>query len=349
MNTAFIDFLGVTFRTLHTSQTEELIETVLKGWLGIEARIVKTGKGWNGYKHRIDIEGVGLVAYGGNGDTIHLELTGAGCMQVKDWEAVADSLDMLDARITRIDHAVDDFEGDQYSIEWCRAQYEADGFKPQRGQSPLARLIDDMGTGKGCTFYVGSRESGRLFRGYEKGKEQGNPYSPWFRCEVETRNRNGRTIPIDAIRNPGAYFAGAYKCLEKHQQEQRQINTVRHVAQAHIERSVEHGRKQAGRVIHALLTLGMKAEEVLARLHVPELPKKLAAPIRAFLALDESERTYTQAIAPAWAKQATPDEVAELYKAVRLQRAPWRIGQGINGHNPITGNAAPVWEPIPAA
>lgn len=347
MSTAFIDFLGVTF-WMDASNAKESIEILLRGWLGVEVRVTETGKGWNGYKHRLDIDGIGLVAFGGNADTVHIEMTGAGCMQVKDWGQVADSLDMLEARITRLDLAVDDFEGTTYNLGWCRKAWADGEFDPARGAKPVPRLVDDMGSGKGSTFYLGSRESGKLFRGYEKGKEQGDPESPWFRCEVEWRNRH-REIPVDAIRQPGKYFAGAYRAFESHSLEQRVIKTVAHIAQAHIEKATEHARKQAGRVIHGLLALGLKVEEVMARLHVPELPKKLAAPIRAFLALDESERTYTPATAPAWAAKATPEEVADLYKAFRLQRAPWRVGQGTNGTNPLAGKAAPAWAPFVAA
>lgn len=347
MSTAFIDFLGVTF-WMDASNAKQSIEILLRGWLGVEVRVTETGKGWNGYRHRLDIEGIGLVAFGGNADTVHIEITGAGCMQVKDWGQVADSLDMLEARITRLDLAVDDFEGTTYNLGWCRKAWGDGEFDPARGAKPVPRLVDDMGSGKGSTFYLGSRESGKLFRGYEKGKEQGDPESPWFRCEVEWRNRH-REIPVDAIRQPGKYFAGAYRAFESHSLEQRVIKTVAHIAQAHIERATDHARKQAGRVIHGLLALGLKVEEVMARLHVPELPKKLAAPIRAFLALDESERTYTPATAPAWAAKATPDEVADLYKAFRLQRAVWRVDQGTNGINPLAGNAAPAWTPYAAA
>lgn len=337
MSTAFIDFLGVTF-WMDATNAKQSIEILLRGWLGVEIKVSETGKGWNGYKHRLDVDGIGLVAFGGNGDTVHIEMTGAGCMQVKDWDAVADSLTMLEARITRLDLAVDDFDGTTYNLDWCKAAYESGEFNPARGAKPVPRLVDDMGSGKGCTFYLGSRESGKLFRGYEKGKEQGDPASPWFRCEVEWRNRH-REIPVDAIRQPGKYFAGSYRAFESHSLEQRVIKTIAHVAQAHIERATDHARKQAGRVIHGLLALGLTVQEVMARLHVPELPKKLAAPIRAFLALDESERTYTTATAPAWAAKATPDEVSDLYKAFRLQRAKWRVGQGTNGMHAVEGVA----------
>lgn len=330
MNTAFIDFLGVTF-SMPAELAKEAAEKLLTGWLGVECTLTDTGKGWNGYKHRQNFDG-GLVAWGGNSDTVHIEINGSGCVQVKDWYAVADSIDILSARITRIDLAVDDFDGAHYSIDWCRQQFETGGFDPARGSKPVARLIDDMGSGKGKTFYVGSRTTGKLFRGYEKGREQGDPESNWFRLEVEQRNRH-RELTTDMIRDPGAYFAGAYECLKAHSLEQRTIKTFAHAAAANLEKAADHAKKQAGRVIYALLSLGHSAEEVLARLMTPELPKRLAGPIRAYLALDESERTHTTALAPAWATKATPEELCWLHKAIRLPRSIWRVGQDANGQH----------------
>lgn len=329
MSTAFVDFLGVTF-WMDPANVKQAVEILLRGWLGVECRVVETGKGWNGYKHRMDIDGVGLVAFGGNSDTVHIELTGSGCVQIKDWSKVQDSLALLEARISRVDLAVDDFSGMRYNIEWCRSQFQDGGFDPARGRKPRANFYGDEGSGDGCTYYVGSRESGKLFRGYEKGLEQGIEGSTWFRCEVEWRNRH-REIPLDVLANPGAYFAASYPCFADHSLEQRPIQTVAHVAAAQIEKLKAHAKKQAGRCIHALLALGHTVEEVVAEIHTPELPKRLAGAIRAFLALDESERTHTPAVAPAWATRATPDEIKQVYEAHRLQRGPWRVGMGING------------------
>lgn len=327
MKTAIIDYLGLTIRT-HPDLLRETAEKLLKQWLGVECRLIETGKGWNGYKCRLDIEGAGLVAFGGNGDTLHIELTGDGCVQVKSWDEVALCLEHLDGKITRVDVAADDMEGQGYDIDWCRNQYQEGGFDPERGAKPKAHFYGDEGSGSGCTYYVGSRETGKLFRGYEKGKEQGDPDSPWFRLEVEWRNRH-REIPINVLRFPEQYFAAAYPCLADFSIEQRPIKTVAHSAAAHIEKAVEHAKKQAGRVLHALLTLnGGNLVEAAARLHVPELPKRLKGYITAFLALDESERTYTDATAPAWAHTATPDEVQTLHAAYRLPRAIWRAREG---------------------
>jgi phage replication initiation protein len=343
MQTAIIDFLGVTFRLGDPTEARQFAELLIRIWIGPEAKLVDTGRGVFGYKHRIDIEGAGIIGFGGNDDTMHIELSGSGCVQVKDWEAVVQTIEEAGAKLTRVDVAGDDMTGEHFNLAGAKAAYHDGGFKPSRGTHPGSNLRDDMGTGKGCTLYVGSRESGKLFRGYEKGKQQGDPESAWFRCEVEYRAVH-RELPVQMLTNPSAYLAGAYPYLEAWNIEQRQIRTVAHSASAALEKAVEHASKQAGRVIHALLTLnGGDVKDALARLHVPELPKRLCGAITAFLALEESERTYTTATAPAWAAKATPDELHMLDEAYRLPRAVWLVGQGVNGKTkPRAATGAPL-------
>src|SRR5438309_783047 len=74
--------------------------------------------------------------------------------------------------------------------------------------SRKARLIDDLGSGDGCTFYVGARANGKMFRGYEKGRQLGDAQSNWFRVEVEFRAKD-RLIPLDVLTDPTPYLAGS--------------------------------------------------------------------------------------------------------------------------------------------
>ncbi|MDP1340470.1 replication initiation factor domain-containing protein, partial [Klebsiella variicola] len=64
----------------------------------------------------------------------------------------------------------------------------------------------------GQTGYVGSRASGKFYRGYEKGKQQGDSASLWFRHEVELRSVN-REIPLHVLTDPDRYFCGFYPYL----------------------------------------------------------------------------------------------------------------------------------------
>jgi hypothetical protein len=63
-----------------------------------------------------------------------------------------------------------------------------DGLFTLSGRPPKGRLIDDFEGGSGRTFYVGTREGGKLCRVYEKGKQLGDPQSKW-RAEVELHAR----------------------------------------------------------------------------------------------------------------------------------------------------------------
>lgn len=347
--TAFVDFFGVTFRAAEAgTNIRAFLESLVRNWFGVEAQLSDTGRGKFGYAVCLEIQGIGLAAYGGNENTLHLSITGDGCKAVKDWRDVIDTIEDYRGKLTRVDVAADDFKGETFNLAWCKEQYESrQGFKPSRGTHPNAKLMDDMGSGKGCTFYVGSRESGKLFRGYEKGKEQGDPNSPWFRVEVEYRAVH-RELSPQMLRDPGAYLAGAYPCLEKIAVEQSAPLTVAYTSAAAIERTIEHAQKQAGRALHMLLTLnGGDITGALSRIYRPELPKRLIGKVRALVSWRESEAATTDVMPPAWARDAKPAECIALDKAFKLETRAWR--RGFQEHNPITGTAAPVWEPTVAA
>lgn len=57
---------------------------------------------------------------------------------------------------------------------------------PYRGGRPSIRLIDDCGTGEGCTQYLGTSGGLCMLRWYEKGKEQRDASAPdWMRLEFQ--------------------------------------------------------------------------------------------------------------------------------------------------------------------
>lgn len=281
MSAVLIDFLGMTFKSVSDVEARDFALRLLRNWLGVDLVLKESTSGWNGYASRVDIEGVGLFAYGGahQRDTIHFEITGTGCALVRDWESVALDLEAFKGKLTRIDYARDDYSGERFGLQWAKDQYhQHGGFKPARGAHPDAQLVSDEGSGKGSTFYVGSRQSGKLYRGYEKGKQTGTVQFPnWWRCEVEYRAVH-RSLSADMIRRPADYFRGAYKCLDEDGGETCRPLTVAYTCKAAIDKAIDHARKQAGRLIHMLLDLnGGDIGEVFALLHRPELPPRLKA------------------------------------------------------------------------
>lgn len=142
---------------------------------------------------------------------IQISLTGQGCGYVPSWSQVADRLDDLHGRVSHVDIAVDDLTGETFDIQTFIDLYEAGEFT-MNGRPPHAQHVSDMGSGKGCSFYVGQRGHKQL-NIYEKGKQLGDPESPHTRCELRLYAKR-IDLPNDVLRNPGKYFGAAYPMLE---------------------------------------------------------------------------------------------------------------------------------------
>lgn len=156
---------------------------------------------------------VGCVAFGGEAQRGRwmLQLTGVGCQLVADWLEWRDLLEQLDARITRLDLAVDLLSG-EYTVDDAVDWHSVGGFAG-KGRPPSTTLAGDWLDGiKGRTFYVGNAGNGKVLRVYEKGKQLGDSSSEWVRFEVQFGNRD-RVIPFEALTNRDGFFAGAYPAL----------------------------------------------------------------------------------------------------------------------------------------
>lgn len=191
----------------------------------------------NAFGHEVaSVSAGGLTQRG----TICVTLKGEGCTNARPgWEKrVHDYFGEFLPKITRIDLAKDFFEGEvdiselvglyqthAFSYRKRRPKHEchgswigiADGgeidFGDARGdvldlRSLTASTLYTPGNSR--TFQVGKRESGKLFRGYEKGHQYGLMDSKWLRGEVELRSVN-RVVPWDALIQPAQYYAGAYE------------------------------------------------------------------------------------------------------------------------------------------
>ena len=160
---AHIDWLALTvhpaegrdWRWLRTA-LKEIFNIPEKAWVG-------TKKKWSGYQHRVDLINpldrgesinLGLVAYGGKSQrgTMHVSLNAQACARIQDWFLVHDWSDSVNAVITRVDAAHDDFEGETININIIRKWYD-DGLFNFNGRPPAAELIDDLGSGKGKTVH----------------------------------------------------------------------------------------------------------------------------------------------------------------------------------------------------
>lgn len=153
---------------------------------------------------------LGFVAFGGNNDTIYIQLSGDGCKHVFSHIRPFQLHFWLDKilsvkKLNRADLAYDDFDGN-YSIQYAEKAYSDDAFKnPKGGRLPkCTTILEKTGTQvTGHTFSVGSRQSGIYWRIYDKALEQKANGITWYRSEVELKK-----VSVDVLASPAKAFAG---------------------------------------------------------------------------------------------------------------------------------------------
>lgn len=201
--------------------------------------------------------GAGLIAWGGKSqrDRVYFSIQGAGCGTVTDWSGLAEWLRDNKATIKRVDVAYDDFAGEVVTIAWAIDQYRNNGFNAG-GRKPRHQVFGDWLAGdtatNGRTLGIGNRISGKYCRIYEKGKQLGDPSSPWTRIEVEWHAKD-RLIPHEILIEPGKYLAGAYPCMAFASTEQERIKTIANAASISFEAAVDNARQQTGKLVNLML------------------------------------------------------------------------------------------------
>jgi len=242
-------------------------------------------KGLHGYTWSFKVtvretgETAGFVAAGGtNFGSVLYSFSGKGCKHISASRIYALLKRVKGGRITRIDIAYDDLEGTRTPFD-VREAYRQGQFK-NRGQNPKCDQAGPWESpehwGDGLTFYVGKRETGKMLRAYEKGKQLGDPHSPWVRFEVEI-SRKKRDIPLTCLKDLVGTFIGAYKWLEWAAEEQgagigliaqeEQRITVNHL--------VKHAKRSYGKLFGTLLQIGVTTEHLVSIIRSVGTPRRL--------------------------------------------------------------------------
>lgn len=228
-----IDWISVTFQasTLDDQRTkghltaESRQSEIISNFSPLLANIFgfaidfENDSGRNFYTRSYTLEhDAGYVCIGGQNDTIMLCINGTGCTYGKvGWEEDLNAWLVLfanKAKITRIDLAHDDLYGDYTNLNWFDNQHTIGGFN-QGGPSPTCEHRGNwkQPNGKGRTMYIGSRQSSKFCRIYEKGRQLGDPTSEWLRIEVEYKSRD-IYIPLDVLLKPSEFFICSYPCFD---------------------------------------------------------------------------------------------------------------------------------------
>jgi len=209
-----------------------------------------------------------------------LSLPGAACtlIPLEGWTALSIYFsEHLNAKITRWDGAVDDYDG-LHSVDWAVSQFKAGHFTAG-GNKPSCNQRGNWiePDGRGRTFYVGKRENGKLIRIYEKGKQLGDPNSPWVRWEVELHNTR-RVIPWDVLTRPGQYVAGAYPSTRWAHKESCRIKTAQKTEEITYDSLTHYARQGYGKHLNVMFKKEGSAEKVMERLVREGRPARLEIP-----------------------------------------------------------------------
>lgn len=203
-----------------------------------------------------DCQRVGMLMSGGEAvkGWSMASMSGDGCAWVADWGKAMDACtgELSGFELKRVDVALDRFDGSHWhevDAAWAAGEF----CPPGGGKKPKAKPIDSRRPEDGRTYYVGSRESAKFYRGYEKGlqilgpqitaAQQRDPEAfdildhifreevrinrdgaeprlecftlrDWWRDEVEFKPVN-QPLPLDLVENRDQYFAGSFPYLAK--------------------------------------------------------------------------------------------------------------------------------------
>lgn len=205
-------------------QAHELAEKVAQA-LGAEFKVSPIlKKGQDFYRYRWSIERndhecgwVGFLSSSDNprqhaqGKTIHANIFGSACTFAADgWrDRIATLIDETKGDVTRVDLALDFFEGLPGGLDQVKADYMA-GLCDVRGRQPKCNMLGDWCNGHERSFYIGSREAGKQTNVYEKGDQLFGvkAQSSWHRVELRYGNKL-RELSSDMLRRPSDFFSGA--------------------------------------------------------------------------------------------------------------------------------------------
>lgn len=245
---------------------------------GLES--IERNQGLFGYKVSYslyrDNQHAGLMAFEGNNDTCYVSLSGVGCAGVDMYKMRLLMEKLADCKITRVDFAYDDLDG-MLSVRHWRRLSRSGAFHIV-GAKPKTMFYDDEGCLTGCTLKVGSKKNGKEACIYEKGKQLGDPTSPWVRVEGRLTSVD-REIPLDCVTFPAVYLSAMYPCFGYLSTVYERVAIVKKTARISFEKMTGHLSVSYGKMINAMVSIGMTAQEIVdSIIRTDGIPKRLLLP-----------------------------------------------------------------------
>ena len=245
---------------------------------------------------------VGRIGVGNKGGTVCVSLTGAGCALVNDWFCTQVQARRLQAHLSRIDLAFDDFEGQIFKDIREVNQWAMQGdFNAATGRPCETNMFDDHHKGKGCTVYVGSRGRKQLCI-YEKGKQLKDRNSRWIRCELRLWAADV-VLPLELLTDALGYLRGSYELLAKllpNEAEENKPERIARTVKATAEAAVSFLHTQCGPTLDLLVrAIGPEVwtllQERVLRSTVPRRFKGIAPDIQTLRTIVRDQLGYARA------------------------------------------------------
>ena len=173
---------------------------------------------WSIVRNDAECAWVGFLASGDSprqqaqAKTIHANVYGSACTFARgDWRhRMSNLIEEVNGKITRIDYALDFFDGIRGGLDRIRDDWHA-GLMDVNGRRPKANTVGPwVDGGRGRSFYFGSKEAGKQTNVYEKGVQLFGELDAtcWERVELRYGNKL-RDLPVDMLRRADDFFAGA--------------------------------------------------------------------------------------------------------------------------------------------
>jgi len=271
------------------------------------------GKGFLGYPESdaIFLSGVqiGMIGFGAKHGKNLVSLTGAAMsrLDVSEYSLVFEMLQAIEATITRVDLALDVFDG-SLSFDSCMKALDAGLMRAALGgKQPEHKIYQSVGAGGvnlGRTLYIGKAGGSVMGRFYEKGLEQFSKLPEhvkesvsdfatyqldlpngqkvdclkWFRAEIQLKNVD-KVLEHDIFLNTDRYFAGAYKYCNVILPTGETLRPVSIVPSGlvSLEKLIGHCKKSYGKLIHDLKKFGFTDAEIIEIVDAGESNQRLLA------------------------------------------------------------------------
>lgn len=249
---------------------------------------------------------IGILAYGAEHGKNLVSISGVGMSRVDiaDYSLVFEVLQTIQATITRIDLALDIFDG-SVNFDTCMDAFNSGLMRAAHGGYQPEHRKYESGAGDknlGRTLYIGRPQSSVIGRFYEKGLEQFSKLPDsvkdsvsdfttykmslpsgekvdilkWFRAEIQLKNKD-KVLEHDILLNMDRYFAGTYKYCNMilPRGDVMRPACVVPSGLVSLQSLITHCKNSYGKLIHDLKKFGFSDQELFDILDAGESNQRL--------------------------------------------------------------------------